>query len=109
MFSRPTVVRVHRTDDIAAFLASRHAHVTPKRAGLDVTGKRRLPGRRREAVAPLAGVSIDDDKRLDRGNLTGVSDSVLEALAQALRVDDAEARASVRPRRLDQQPASPNA
>jgi transcriptional regulator with XRE-family HTH domain len=44
-------------------------------------GKRRVPGLRREEVASLAGVSIDYYKRLERGNLSGVSDQVLEALA----------------------------
>ncbi|MDA0185089.1 helix-turn-helix transcriptional regulator [Solirubrobacter phytolaccae] len=79
-----------RTNDIAEFLASRRANVTPEQAGLPVTGKRRVAGLRREEVATLAGVSIDYYKRLERGNLSGVSDSVLEALARALRLDDAE-------------------
>ena len=38
----------------------------------------------------LAGVSIDYYTRLERGNLTGVSDSVLEAVARALQLDEAE-------------------
>ena len=49
-----------------------------------------MPGLRREEVASLAGVSVDYYKRLERGNLTGVSDQVLEALARALQLDDAE-------------------
>jgi transcriptional regulator with XRE-family HTH domain len=49
-----------------------------------------VPGLRREEVATLAGVSIDYYKRLERGNLSGVSESVLEALARALQLDDAE-------------------
>lgn len=79
-----------RTEDIAEFLASRRANVTPEQAGLHVTGKRRVPGLRREEVATLAGVSIDYYKKLERGNLSGVSDSVLEAVARALQFDDAE-------------------
>ncbi|RKQ92995.1 helix-turn-helix protein [Solirubrobacter pauli] len=79
-----------RTDDIATFLASRRANVTPEQAGLHVTGKRRVPGLRREEVATLAGVSIDYYKRLERGHLSGVSDNVLEAVAGALQLDDAE-------------------
>jgi transcriptional regulator with XRE-family HTH domain len=51
---------------------------------------RRVPGLRREEVASLAGVSVDYYKRLERGNLSGVSDLVLEALARALQLDDAE-------------------
>lgn len=81
---------VDRTNDIAEFLASRRANVTPEQAGLPGSGKRRVPGLRREEVATLAGVSIDYYKRLERGNLSGVSDSVLEALARALQLDDAE-------------------
>ena len=52
--------------------------------------KRRVPGLRREEVASLAGVSFDYYARLERGNLSGVSDSVLEALALALQLDEAE-------------------
>ena len=52
--------------------------------------KRRVPGLRREEVASLAGVSFDYYARLERGNLSGVSDSVLDALARALQLDEAE-------------------
>jgi transcriptional regulator with XRE-family HTH domain len=60
-------------------------------AGLPVYGdKRRVPGLRREEVALLAGVSVDYYTRIERGNLNGVSESVLEALARALQLDEAE-------------------
>ena len=72
------------------FLTSRRAKVTPEQAGLPSYGQRRVPGLRREEVASLAGVSVEYYKRLERGNATGASDSVLEALADALRLDDAE-------------------
>lgn len=49
-----------------------------------------MPGLRREEVASLAGVSVDYYKRLERGNATGASDAVLEALADAMQLDDAE-------------------
>jgi transcriptional regulator with XRE-family HTH domain len=49
-----------------------------------------VKGLRREEVASLAGVSVEYYKRLERGNASGVSDGVLEALARALRLDDAE-------------------
>ncbi|MFK4123180.1 helix-turn-helix domain-containing protein [Streptomyces longwoodensis] len=49
-----------------------------------------MPGLRREEVALLAGVSIDYSVRLERGNLKGVSDTVLDSLAQALQLDAAE-------------------
>jgi transcriptional regulator with XRE-family HTH domain len=78
------------TNDIAEFLSSRRARVTPEQAGLPTFGQRRVPGLRREEVASLAGVSVDYYKRLERGQATGASDSVLEALASALQLDDAE-------------------
>ncbi len=76
--------------EIAEFLTTRRAKVTPEQAGLPTHGRRRVPGLRREEVASLAGVSIDSYKRLERGQVSGVSESVLEALAQALQLDDAE-------------------
>jgi transcriptional regulator with XRE-family HTH domain len=73
------------------FLVSRRARLTPERAGLPSYGdKRRVPGLRREEVASLAGVSVDYYARLERGDLAGVSDSVLDALARALQLDEAE-------------------
>src|SRR5215204_1305776 len=81
---------VDATTEITEFLVSRRARVTPEQTGLPTYGKRRVPGLRREEVASLAGVSIDYYRRLERGNVNGVSDSVLEALAHALQLDDAE-------------------
>jgi transcriptional regulator with XRE-family HTH domain len=73
------------------FLVSRRARITPAQAGMPTYGeKRRVPGLRREEVASLAGVSFDYYARLERGNLSGVSDPVLEALAKALQLDEAE-------------------
>ncbi|MEV5964736.1 helix-turn-helix transcriptional regulator [Kribbella sp. NPDC051952] len=78
-------------DDVREFLTSRRAKVTPEQAGLPTFGdKRRVTGLRREEVALLAGVSADYYTRLERGNLAGVSEQVLDALARALRLDDAE-------------------
>jgi transcriptional regulator with XRE-family HTH domain len=77
-------------NDIAEFLTSRRARVTPDQVGLPSYGPRRVKGLRREEVASLAGVSVEYYKRLERGNVAGASDGVLEALAQALRLDDAE-------------------
>ena len=77
--------------DLREFLASRRAKVTPQQAGLPTYGgHRRVPGLRREEVALLAGVSVEYYTRLERGNAQGVSDSVLEALARALQLDEAE-------------------
>jgi transcriptional regulator with XRE-family HTH domain len=81
---------VDPTNDIAEFLTTRRAKVTPEEAGLPTYGKRRVPGLRREEVGSLAGVSVEYYKRLERGNVSGVSESVLEGLAHALQLDDAE-------------------
>ena len=77
--------------EVRDFLASRRGRITPERAGLPAFGtNRRVPGLRREEVALLAGVSVDYYTRLERGNLNGVSESVLEAVAGALQLDEAE-------------------
>lgn len=77
--------------EVREFLASRRARITPERAGLPVYGgNRRVPGLRRAEVAMIAGVSPDYYVRLERGNLSGVSESVLDALARALQLDEAE-------------------
>ena len=84
-------VVVDNRNEIRQFLTSRRSRITPERAGLTVYGaNRRVPGLRREEVALLAGVSVDYYTRLERGNLGGVSEAVLEALAQALQLDEAE-------------------
>lgn len=77
--------------DIREFLTSRRARLTPDKAGLPAYGgTRRVPGLRREEVAMLAGVSVDYYNRLERGRISGASDAVLEALADALQLDEAE-------------------
>lgn len=105
---------VDNRNDIRDFLASRRARITPERAGLpNFGGRRRVPGLRREEVALLAGVSPDYYTRLERGNLGGVSDGVLDAIARALQLDEAEhahltdlARASNAPARARRRPVS---
>ncbi len=87
---RGTVGAVDPAEDIAEFLTSRRAKVTPEQAGLPTYGSRRVKGLRREEVASLAGVSVEYYKRLERGNVSGVSELVLEGLARALQLDDAE-------------------
>ncbi|MFG2594941.1 helix-turn-helix transcriptional regulator [Streptomyces sp. NPDC048462] len=78
--------------EIREFLATRRAKITPQQAGLPAFGggTRRVPGLRREEVALLAGVSIDYYARLERGQLAGASEEVLDALCRALQLDDAE-------------------
>ena len=76
--------------EVRDFLTSRRAKITPKEVGLTTYGARQVPGLRREEVATLAGVSVDYYNRMERGNLAGVSEGVLEAIAGALRLDEAE-------------------
>lgn len=77
--------------EVREFLASRRARITPEMAGLTLYGgRRRVPGLRREEVAMLAGVSVDYYTKLERGNLSGTSESVLDAIAGALKLDEAE-------------------
>ncbi|SDU73841.1 helix-turn-helix transcriptional regulator [Jiangella alkaliphila] len=77
--------------EIREFLSTRRARLTPGEAGLPVFGgNRRVKGLRREEVAMLAGVSVDYYVRMERGSLAGASESVLDALANALRLDEAE-------------------
>ncbi len=79
------------SEEIRDFLASRRAGITPEQAGLPAYGgKRRVPGPRREEVAVLAGISVEYYTRLERGNARGVSESVLEGIARALQLDEAE-------------------
>ncbi len=77
--------------EVREFLAARRARITPAQAGLPSWGgTRRVPGLRREEVALLAGVSVDYYTRLERGDLAGVSEAVLDAIAGALQLDEAE-------------------
>jgi transcriptional regulator with XRE-family HTH domain len=81
---------VETRNEIREFLTSRRAKITPDQVGLTAYGPRRVPGLRREEVAVLAGVSVPYYTRLERGDMSGVSESVLDALARALQLDDAE-------------------
>lgn len=83
-------VGMDNRSEVREFLRTRRARITPSEAGIRTGGHRRVPGLRREEVALLAGVSIDYYARMERGNLTGVSAEVLDALARALRLDEAE-------------------
>ena len=60
----------------------------PEEAGLPTGRARRVPGLRREEVALLAGVSVDYYVRLEQGRERSPSAQVLDALAEALRLDD---------------------
>ncbi|WP_338699497.1 helix-turn-helix transcriptional regulator [Streptomyces sp. Q6] len=85
--------RVSELDDrggVGDFLRSRRARIQPEEVGLPGHGRRRVPGLRREEVAQLAGVSVDYYIRLEQGRGPSVSDSVLDAIARVLRLDDTE-------------------
>jgi transcription regulator MmyB-like protein len=82
---------MNNREHVREFLASRRARITPEQAGLPAYGgKRRVAGLRREEVALLASVSFDYYVRMERGNLAGASDAVLDGVARALQLDDAE-------------------
>jgi transcriptional regulator with XRE-family HTH domain len=82
---------VDNRTEVREFLATRRAKITPDQAGVPLYGqRRRVPGLRREEVAQLAGVSTDYYTRLEKGNLASASDGVLDAIARALQLDEAE-------------------
>ena len=78
--------------EIQEFLTTRRAKITPEQAGLPVYAgdRRRVVGLRRDEVAVLAGISSQYYTRLERGNATGLSDSVIDGIARALQLDDVE-------------------
>ncbi|WP_419707092.1 helix-turn-helix transcriptional regulator [Promicromonospora sp. NFX87] len=87
----PHEIKHDLRDDIREFLTTRRARLTPEQVGLpDFGGRRRVPGLRREEVALVAGMSVEYYVRLERGNATGVSESVLEGITRALQLDEAE-------------------
>lgn len=86
-----TVDGMDSRDEVRDFLTSRRDRLTPGQAGIPrYGGRRRVKGLRREEVAMLAGMSTDYYTRLERGDLSGVSSSVLDGLARALQLDEAE-------------------
>jgi transcriptional regulator with XRE-family HTH domain len=88
--SRAYPRRVDNREEVRDFLTSRRAKITPQQVGLPAGPKRRVPGLRRSEVAALADVSVEYYAKLERGNLSGASPGVLEAIARALQLDDAE-------------------
>ena len=79
-----------RRADLSEFLRTRRARLKPEDVGLPDFGRRRVPGLRREELAQLAGVSVAYYTRLEQGNGRNVSAEVLDAIARALRLSDAE-------------------
>lgn len=78
------------TEELSSFLKTRRGRLRPEDVGLTAHGRRRVPGLRREEVAQLAGISITHYTRLEQGNSAYVSDEVLDAIADALRLTDHE-------------------
>jgi transcriptional regulator with XRE-family HTH domain len=79
--------------ELGAFLRARRAEVSPEQAGLPTERRsRRVQGLRREEVAQLAMISADYYTRLEQGRLAGASTSVLDAIADALRLGDDQRR-----------------
>jgi transcriptional regulator with XRE-family HTH domain len=76
--------------EVREFLRTRRARLTPQRAGIIGGGRRRVSGLRREEIALLAGMSADYYAKMERGTLAGVSPEVLDAVARALQLDEAE-------------------
>ncbi|WP_329347316.1 helix-turn-helix transcriptional regulator [Streptomyces sp. NBC_01261] len=79
-------------DALRDFLISRRARLRPQDVGLPDHGVRRVRGLRREEVATLAAVSVEHYIRLERGQASRVSDAVLDAVAEALRLSTGERR-----------------
>ncbi|MCX5171154.1 helix-turn-helix transcriptional regulator [Streptomyces antibioticus] len=80
-----------RRAELSEFLRTRRARLKPEDVGLPDFGRhRRVPGLRREELAQLAGVSVAYYTRLEQGNGRNVSAEVLDSIARALRLTDAE-------------------
>ena len=79
-----------RRSEVREFLVSRRARVTPAQVGLPEGRNRRVPGLRRSEVAALAGMSVEYYTKIERGDLTGASEQVLDAIARTLQLNDAE-------------------
>lgn len=77
-------------NSFAEYLVRRRAELRPADLGLPAGGRRRTPGLRREEVAVRAGVSADYLARLEQGRDTNPSIAVIEALAEALLLDEGE-------------------
>ena len=73
---------------LGEFLRARRELVRPEDVGVLPTGLRRVPGLRREEVAMLAGISTDYYLRLEQGRDRTPSASVVDALADVLRLDE---------------------
>ncbi|WP_083452758.1 helix-turn-helix transcriptional regulator [Mycolicibacterium goodii] len=97
--------------ELGAFLQARRAAVPPSAVGIPDTGRRRVPGLRREEVAALVGLSTDYYVRLEQGRAGRPSESVVEAIAAALLLDEPQRehlRRLAQPARRPTRPAPDN-
>lgn len=78
------------TGELGTFLRARRGKLTPQDAGITSYGARRVPGLRREELAQLAGVSVTYYTRLEQGQSTNASETVIDAIARALNLNDDE-------------------
>lgn len=83
-------VGMDNPSEVREFLMSRRAKLSPDQAGLPAGRNRRVAGLRRTEVAVLAGVSVEYYSKLERGAIAGASAAVLDSIATALQLDDAE-------------------
>ena len=83
----PSEARSGVRAEIQTFLTTRRARISPEQAGLPAYGgeRRRVSGLRRDEVAHLAGISSQYYTKLERGNATGISESVIDGIARALQ------------------------
>ncbi|WP_316520082.1 helix-turn-helix transcriptional regulator [Kitasatospora brasiliensis] len=87
---RRSSAKDRRRTELREFLVNRRGRLTPEAVGIPNYGRRRTPGLRREEVAFLAGVSASWYQWLEQGRDISVSPQVLDAIARALRLDQAE-------------------
>jgi transcriptional regulator with XRE-family HTH domain len=79
-----------QAQELRRFLKERRARLRPEDVGLPSTGRRRVPGLRREEVATLAGIGVSWYTSLENGDAAGVSETTLHMVADALRLTSAE-------------------
>ncbi|GAB4086254.1 helix-turn-helix transcriptional regulator [Myceligenerans cantabricum] len=80
-----------KVESLGSFLKTRRDKTSPEMLGLDPGGApRRVPGLRREELARLSGVSVGYYTRIEQDQTGTASPQVLDSLACAMRLDDAE-------------------
>lgn len=101
-----------RLQELRRFLKERRARIRPADVGLPASGRRRVPGLRREEVASIAGIGVSWYTALENGDARGVSEATLLAVAEALRLSDSERQyllALAGPSQATERPVAPDA